>query len=293
MSGLYEICAGGAEVWPHVEAYYSKTWKNYRMRPHAHEACELMYVFRGVCRVEYPNGGTEMRSGDYIFLDSNIEHTLLTFAADCTMLNVEFTFAPPQDFYTIRRLYDASAFFREMIRRGEAVFLGNDADGGLFRSLDALVLGLSAKKERDPCLCHGEMAAFLLSLAQSQWESETRVNANRYVRNTMLYIQHHFREKVTIPAIAKQFAISPDHLGRVFREATGQTIHGFLTRVRCEHAATLLLRENASLEDIAQECGFPSGQQFTRDFRRLYNITPARYRRQSQRISQRKIEERT
>ena len=42
MSGLYEICAGGAEVWPHVEAYYSKTWKNYRMRPHAHEACELM-----------------------------------------------------------------------------------------------------------------------------------------------------------------------------------------------------------------------------------------------------------
>lgn len=292
MPGLYDVCAGNAEAWPHVEAYYSKTWENYKMQPHRHEACELMYVFSGVCRVEYPGGGVEMRSGDYIFLDSNISHALRTSASNCTMLNVEFTFASPRDFYTMRRLQDSSPYFREMIRKGEPVFLGNDADGELFRALDTLVLGLSAKKERDVCLLHGEMAAFLLSLAQSQWENETRVNANRYVRNTMLYIQHHFREKVTIPMIAARFSVSSDHLGRIFREGTGQTIHGFLTRVRCEHAATLLLRESASLEDIAQECGFPSGQQFAHDFRRLYNITPARYRRQSQRISMRTIEER-
>ena len=290
MPGFYEACSNMAEVWPQVVAYYSKTWKNYHMRPHHHEACELMYVFSGACQISYPDGMVKMRSGDYIFLDAGIEHALLTDESACTMLNVEFTFAPPQDFYTMRRLQTASTYFRELVRHGEPVFLGNDADGELFRSLDTLVVGLSAKKERDACLVHSEMAAFLLSLAQSHWENETKVDANRYVRHTMLYIQHHFREKITIPTLAARFSVSPDHLGRVFRASTGQTIHGFLTRVRCEHAATLLLRENASLENIALECGFPSGQQFLRDFRKLYNLTPARYRRQNQRISSRQIE---
>ena len=179
-----------------------------------------------------------------------------------------------------------------MIRKKEHVFVGNDADGELFRSLDTLVVGLSAKKERDACLRHGEMAAFLLTLAQSKWENETRINANRYVRNAMLYIQHHFREKVTLTEIAAKLSISPDHLNRVFKKSTGETLHAFLTRIRCEHAATLLLRENSTSDDIAQQCGFSSQQQFVRDFRKLYSLTPARYRRQSQRVSTREIENR-
>lgn len=292
MASFYEACRSTKDVWPRVKAYYSKTWKDYQMEPHCHIACELMYVFSGKCLVTYQDGEAEMRSGDYIFLDSNIPHALITTAAGCTMLNVEFTLEEPNDFYTVQRLMNSSVYFREMIRKKKPVFVGNDADGELFRSLDTLVVGLSAKKERDQCLARGEMAAFLLCLSQSVWENETQINANRYVRNAMLYIQHHFREKVTISQLAERQSITPDHLNRVFKESTGQTLHTFLTRIRCEHAATLLLRENSTTEDIALQCGFSSQQQFVRDFRKLFNQTPARYRRQSKRIEIRKLEDR-
>ncbi|MBS7315926.1 MAG: helix-turn-helix transcriptional regulator [Clostridiaceae bacterium] len=292
MASFYEACRGTKDVWPRVEAYYSKTWKDYQMEPHSHIACELMYVFSGKCLVTYQDGEAEMRSGDYIFLDSNIPHALITTAAGCTMLNVEFTLDEPNDFYTVQRLLNSSVYFREMIRKKKPVFVGNDADGELFRSLDTLVVGLSAKKERDQCLARGEMAAFLLTLSQSMWENDTQINANRYVRNAMLYIQHHFREKVTISQLAERQSITSDHLNRIFKESTGLTLHTFLTRVRCEHAATLLLRENSTTEDIALQCGFSSQQQFVRDFRKFYIQTPARYRRQSKRIEFRNLEER-
>ena len=82
------------------------------MQPHYHAACELMYVFSGVCWVAHPDGNVEMRSGDYIFLDANVPHALFTSASDCTMLNVEFTFEDPLDFYTVQRLLNASEYFR-------------------------------------------------------------------------------------------------------------------------------------------------------------------------------------
>ncbi len=290
MEGLYEACARSAALWPRVEAYYSKTFLGYRMQPHAHPACELMYVFSGACRVETQTLSADMRTGDYIYLDAGICHNLLTPDAGCTMLNVEFTFAPAADFYTMNGLCVSSPYFRRMISRGEPVFTGDDADGELFRALDTLVLGLSSKKARDSCLGRGEMAAFLLALGQSVWENQTRMRGDRYVRGTQLYIRHHFQEPITLPEIAAHCGISPDHLGRVFRAGTGQTVHTFLTRVRCEHAATLLLRESDTLEEIARQCGFSSRQQFDRDFARLYTITPARYRRQKQRIAARQLQ---
>lgn len=290
MEGLYQACARSAALWPRVEAYYSKTFRGYRMEPHTHPACELMYVFSGACRVETAALTADMRTGDYIYLDAGVSHNLLTPDAGCTMLNVEFTFTPASDFHTMGGLCAASPYFRRMIARAEPVFTGDDADGELFRALDTLVLGLSSKKARDACLGCGEMAAFLLALGQSVWENQTRMRGDRYVRGTQLYIRHHFQEPMTLPEIAAHCGISPDHLGRVFRAGTGQTVHTFLTRVRCEHAATLLLRESDTLEEIARQCGFSSRQQFDREFARLYAITPARYRRQKQRIAARELQ---
>ncbi|MBQ1504174.1 MAG: helix-turn-helix domain-containing protein [Oscillospiraceae bacterium] len=289
MPGFYEACTYPSPLWPQVQSYYSQTFRDFAMKPHAHEACELMYVFSGVCCIKTEKMTIELRAGTYIFLDSFVSHDLQVPGEGCTMLNVEFTFASADGLFSLQDLCGMSPYFKQFSTYGAPFFIGDDTDGEIFRALDILVLGLSVKKPRDPCLSRGEMTTLLFTLSQNLWENRTRVRGDRYVRGAMLYIRQHFREPITLADIAESCGVSPDHLGRVFRAQTGWTVHGFLTRMRCEHAQNLLMRMSESLDEIARQCGFSSRQQFDRDFTKLYKLTPARYRRDSTRIQTRSI----
>ena len=288
MPGLLEACTSPSPLWPRVIAYYSDTARSDAGEMHHnHPNCELIYVFSGSCYVETAQIAADMHTGDYFFLDANVPHTVRI--RPCTMLIVEFTLEPALDFYTVQNLYRSSECFRQMVRYGEHSFSGDDPDGELFRALDALVQGVSSPGTRDACLGRSEMAVFLTALGQSFWENRNRVRGDRYMRRTMLFIRQNFHLPITVREIAAHCGVSPDHLGRVFRAGTGQTIHAFLMRTRCEHAATMLLGETESTDEIARQCGFSSRQQFDRDFSRLYKLTPAQYRRQHQRIEHRHL----
>lgn len=284
---FYQAMRAKEPLWPKVEAYYSRTWNAFQMEMHAHESrCEVMYVFSGDCTVEYEDAAgtqsTRMRAGDFVFLDVGMKHRLLTPPNEpCTMLNVEFSFAPmPYGMHTLRGLAEGSEDLRAFAERQQPVLFGSDLRGGLFRAMDALVLGLLPKRRpEEEALRRAEMALFLLRLAQAAALCEDKVAAVGYVRRAVLYLNHHYNEPLTLKAIAARVKISPDYLSRVFRENMGESVLSFLTRARCDRAATLLERSGTALEDIAAEVGYGSRQQLTRCFRRQFGVSPSEYRR--------------
>lgn len=285
IAGLYEAIRSGRELWPRVEAHYAKQWVNFQMRPHAHERCEVMYVFSGACAVSWGDGEpVGMRTGDFIFIDAGVPHRLIIpGGAPCTMLNVEFSFGKSEGgLFALPALCRSSADFARLARAQSRVISGSDFTGRLFRAMDDLVLELAAQV-RDPAVVEAEMALFLLRLAQCARENENRVNADVYVRRTVEHIQHHFNDPLTVERLAGRAGVSAGHLGRIFKAATGETIHGFIARVRCDHAATLLARERAALDDIALQVGYASRQQLTRAFRARFGMAPREYRAQRKR----------
>ena len=71
---------------------------------------------------------------------------------------------------------------------------------------------------------------------------------------------------------------SHEHVCRTCRQVTGLTPSGYVNRIRIEHAAHLLRSEEASIEAIAEACGFDNISYFYRLFRRQYGATPRTYR---------------
>lgn len=284
---LHEACARGQRRWPHVEAFYDRTWGDFQMTPHTHTWCEVMYVFQGVCQVVLT--GVEpilMRAGDYIFLDAGVEHQLLTDAGrPCSMLNVEFSLAELREgAHSLRQLAETSADFAEIVHQAAPTLMGSDLHGQLFRAMDMLLAGLLTPNEQ-PALRATEMALFLLRLAQVAAESRQRVGPLRYIRDAVAYMQHHYAEKITVPMIAKKAGISADYLGHLFKAYLGGTVWGYLSRIRNDHAATLLLRSQSTLDDIALEVGYGSRQQLTRCFRAQFGLSPFAYRKRHQKPS--------
>ncbi|WP_394846185.1 helix-turn-helix transcriptional regulator [Pendulispora brunnea] len=84
-----------------------------------------------------------------------------------------------------------------------------------------------------------------------------------------------YGERLTLERIARLCKTSPFHASRVFRAVTGETIHGYLTRVRLRIALFELRRGAGRLTDIALSTGFSSHSHFTSAFRTEFGYAPS------------------
>ena len=72
-----------------------------------------------------------------------------------------------------------------------------------------------------------------------------------------------------------------EHVCRQVRRHLGMTPTQYVNRIRIEHAAMLLGTSDATLAQIAEECGFEGQGHFHRLFRAHYGATPGSFRRQA------------
>ncbi len=84
---------------------------------------------------------------------------------------------------------------------------------------------------------------------------------------------------LSLRALARVANFSPYHFHRVFRGMVGETVNGFIRRVRVETAAARLLSNPAlSVTRIATDCGFSSPSSFAREFRARFGMSATQFR---------------
>lgn len=86
-------------------------------------------------------------------------------------------------------------------------------------------------------------------------------------------------ERWTLTAIARVVRVSPYHLARQFRVATGQTISRYLLGLRLASAIDRLHEGEDDLARLAVELGFSSHSHFSERFRSTYGTTPSQLRK--------------
>ncbi|MDQ7808657.1 AraC family transcriptional regulator [Amycolatopsis sp. A133] len=98
------------------------------------------------------------------------------------------------------------------------------------------------------------------------------------VRAAVAFLRERLAEPITLADLAGEVHLSVFHLVRVFRRATGQTPHRFLTGLRVEEAKRLLRETTLPLERIAPRCGFAGPGALSAAFVRHTGIRPSAYR---------------
>lgn len=99
------------------------------------------------------------------------------------------------------------------------------------------------------------------------------------VDRAIAYIEDHLTHDLTLAGIAAEIALSPRHLSRLFKEATGLPPHRFVIRRRVERAQDLLLAGDLPLPVVAQAVGFFDQSHLTRHVKTLLGATPDQIRR--------------
>jgi AraC-like DNA-binding protein len=102
----------------------------------------------------------------------------------------------------------------------------------------------------------------------------------RLVRRVLDFIEANFARDIRVADIARAANLSPHHLGRGFRHATGQSLWQHVRARRAACARSLIdNRPFTTLAEIAALSGFESYSQFIAAFRKLHGLTPGDYRR--------------
>jgi AraC-like DNA-binding protein len=86
-------------------------------------------------------------------------------------------------------------------------------------------------------------------------------------------------EALPLSEIARAACVTPEHLCRLFKSATGRSPAETVRLARLDRAAVLLARTNYAVGEVARLCGFESPFHFSRLFRRSFGQAPSEMRR--------------
>jgi AraC-like DNA-binding protein len=122
----------------------------------------------------------------------------------------------------------------------------------------------------------------LLDLSLLALESETGSalrNDEQRVDLAIGWYLDHLSENPSLDAVAESIHCSSAHLRRLFHRVKRASPWTVLNGVRLRQASALLQNTNETLESVGEACGFGSGSDFSRAFRREYGVTPSSYRK--------------
>jgi AraC family transcriptional regulator len=78
----------------------------------------------------------------------------------------------------------------------------------------------------------------------------------------------------TVREMADAVGLSGFHFCRLFKAASGQSPHAYLTRLRMDEALRLVRSTERPLFDIALDTGYSTAAHFSQTFRRHWGVTP-------------------
>lgn len=98
------------------------------------------------------------------------------------------------------------------------------------------------------------------------------------VKKVLTRIDSDLTADLSLKTQARMLNVNSSYLSTLFKKETGSTLTEYVNRKRVEHAIFLLNSTNMQIQTIAQYCGIPDVNYFTKTFKKLMGKTPKEYR---------------
>lgn len=118
-----------------------------------------------------------------------------------------------------------------------------------------------------------------LYIAHSDQHQETdavSAHTSPQVNEVLSYINQHLCEDLSTGLLADRFFLSPSYLCKLFRNATGTTLHKYVVAKRVT-LAKKLLTEGMSVSATCSACGFNDYSNFIKIFTKSVGVSPKKY----------------
>lgn len=238
---------------------------NYFIRRASYPALLVMFVQKGVFRVEYRGEARKARQGDVILLDCTEPHYYR--AEDgLKFLYVHFDGSNSRDI--CRHVIGQEGW---LIRRESNWKLGE-----LIYSMVEFYERGGVETPSESSLRIYRLLSWLLYPAPQRREADEPID------KAVQYIRANVGKSITLEELAGTVSLSPFYFSRRFKRQTGFSPMEYVINTRIDQSKILLIRSTKPVEEIAWEVGYASAGSFINLFTRRIGISPTRFRKEHQ-----------
>ncbi|MEM7158583.1 MAG: AraC family transcriptional regulator [Myxococcota bacterium] len=121
---------------------------------------------------------------------------------------------------------------------------------------------------------------FALIRSQAGQAIRRTFGASRDLGRALARLREHVREPLTVDELAREAGMSRAVFHRKFKAATSLSPLQFIKAIRLNDAAALIAG-GMNVSEAAEEVGYASASQFSREFSRMYGVPPRQWARDS------------
>lgn len=253
---------------------------------HSHTFFELTYVYDGVCSQEINNRTVNLRTGDFLLIPPDIEHTISVFDKSViiqlpvkknALMRIFSNFVATDN---IISMFFINSIYAQNVNDYIVFHSGNDHHIQT-ATLQMLLENINREKFWQQLMSNTLMNIFIILLRNYESSVELpsitkKTDGQRFA--LIRFIQDNYTN-VNLDMIAKKFNYTPEYTSKLIKETTGMTFQQILRRARIERAEFLLVDTNLSVQNIGLQVGYENTENFIRTFKQVHNMTPTQYRK--------------
>jgi len=244
------------------------SWQNFVFTGESHDFWEFMWVVSGKVGVAKNEKIFELREGDIIFYRPMEFHSIWTMDDDPIRVTIMSFSLGGNSFSSL----------------GDGIFKTERYEQRLIS--DALTLYKKSKEAVDRFalqLAAIRIEELLLRLVTLQTPEQTHhiSTGARIYKRILSFLDSHLCDNLSTEEIAKECCLSVSNLKKIFKKYSGMGIIQYYNEQRMI-LATMLIRRDFKMSEIAERLGFSTQNYFTESFKRHMGMTPMQYKKQTE-----------
>lgn len=244
-------------------------------------ACKMRFFqgFREKKAIYYYEDEMQISSGGIILCKKSIDHLI--------------TVIEENEAFEIRRSVDA--LYQEMQQMGitqetmnlninyllfQMIHLATEQDSGV--NQEEVLRTIIESTFEEGILRGSKTHLSLFACEYANYLAQLRKNVSRGVIGEIeREIRNHYPENLTLKGLSEKYYVNSAYLGQLFRKKYKTSFKDYLNNYRIEQAATMLLRTDQKVYQIAEAVGYKDIDYFVNRFITAKGCTPAKYRKQA------------
>ena len=256
---------GTAKLLNAASAKYGGDWHSV---PHTHNHAELFYIVGGKGQFLIEDQLYPVNTNHLVIINPNVTHTEVSLNAQ------------PLE-YIVLGIEGVELSITEN-SNGQFCILDHFESMDITSCLRNILREMELKQPGYEDICQAFMEILIIRLMRSTGLSvpaEPQNNVgNHHCAAVRRYIDHHFKESLTLDQLAEEAHMNKFYLSHSFKQEYGISPINYMISRRLEESKYLLAETDLSMSQIAQLLGFSSLSYFSQVFHRTQEITPMEYR---------------
>jgi len=270
------------------ESFYIGVFQDHveRSNWHYHHEYELSFITEGSGSRLVGDSIEEFHPGDLIFIGPGIPHVWLSRSAG----NGQFTGRSLESVYLLFNqdvLPEGLMSLPEMQHVVRAIRMserGIRITGDTLNQVSRIMLQLPYLDRLKRLMLFYEIMDIIGRsnsfhyLASASYIRSRFETSNSRIRRIHSYLMKNYRNEVSLEEIAAIVHMAPASACRFFKAETGNTIFGYLNRIKIDFACRLLMNTEMGIVQVSDDCGYNNLSHFNKQFKKITGQTPTQFR---------------